>query len=193
MALFLCISINSYAQVANYTFTQSAGTYVPITAVRLLQQQHPHPALVHSMTMFIIYLLGTIPFTFTYDGVGYTGLDISTNGFITFGLAPGGTNYTPISNAALYPGAVSALGGDLNSLFNILGNTGEIRYETVGSEFVIQYSNFRPFSTSTSTTVFWRWNFQIRLNSNGSIKYVYDANFVGAPTSTTRQVGLRGP
>ena len=193
VALFLCISINSYAQVANYTFTQSAGTYVPITGGTIVATATSASG-AGSLDDNVYNLpSGTIPFTFTYDGVGYTGLDISTNGFITFGLAPGGTNYTPISNAALYPGAVSALGGDLNSLFNILGNTGEIRYETVGSEFVIQYSNFRPFSTSTSTTVFWRWNFQIRLHSDGSIRTVYDANFVGAPTSTTRQVGLRGP
>ncbi|MBS1552772.1 MAG: hypothetical protein JST15_11965, partial [Bacteroidetes bacterium] len=193
-ALFLCISINSYAQVASYTFSQSAGTYVPITGGTIVATATGSSGA--ASLDDIVYNLpnGTIPFTFTYDGVGYTGLNISTNGFITLGAtAPGATDYSPISGTGTFAGSLAPFGGDNNALFNILGNTGEIRYQTVGSEFVIQYSNFRPFSTSTSTTLFWRWNFQIRLNSNGSIKYVYDANFVGAPTSGSRQVGVRGP
>lgn len=194
IALFLCISINSYAQVANYTFAQSSGTYTPITGGTIVATATSASGA--GSLDDIVYNLpnGTIPFTFNFDGIGYTGCNITSNGFITFGAtAPSTTNYTPISNVAVYSGAISAFGGDNNALFNILGNTGEIRYETVGSEFIIQYSNFRPFSTSVSTTVFWRWNFQIRLNSSGQINIVYDANFVGAPTSSTRQVGLRGP
>ncbi len=197
-ATLLCLSISANSQVKNYNFSQSSGTYTPITGGTVVATATGSSGAASLDDVIYNLPSGTIPFTFTYDGTGYTGLDISTNGFITLGAtAPSATNYTPISNAATYSGAIAAFGGDLNSLFNILGNTGEIRYETVGSspnrEFVIQYSNFRPFSTSTSTTLFWRWNFQIRLHENNSINIVYDANFVGAPASTTRQVGLRGP
>ena len=197
-ALILSFSLSASAQVKDYTFSQSSGTYTPITGGTIVATATGASGAASLDDIIYNLPAATIPFTFTYDGTGYTGLNISTNGFITLGAtAPGATNYTPISNTATYSGAISPFGGDLNSLFNILGNTGEIRYETVGSspnrEFVIQYSNFRPFSTSTSTTLFWRWNFQIRLHENNSVSFVYDANFVGAVTATTRQVGLRGP
>ncbi len=198
LVLLIAFSINANAQVKNYTFTQSSGTYTPITGGTIVATATGASGAASLDDNIYNLAAATIPFTFTYDGVGYDGLNISTNGFITLGAtAPLGNNYGPINNTATYSGAIAAFGGDLNSLFNILGNTGEIRYETVGSspnrEFVIQYSNFRPFSTSTSTTLFWRWNFQIRLHENNSINIVYDVNFVGAPTATTRQVGLRGP
>jgi hypothetical protein len=52
----------------------------------------------------VIYDLptGTIPFSFTFNSVAYTGCKISTNGFITFGTtAPSAngstTGYTPLS------------------------------------------------------------------------------------------------
>jgi PKD-like domain/Secretion system C-terminal sorting domain/HYR domain/Putative metal-binding motif len=200
----LLFGIQSNAQVSNYLFSQSTGVYTPLTGGTIVATATAASGAGSLDDVVYNVPAATIPFTFTYDGIGYTGLNISTNGFITFGaLAPGTTNYTPLSNTALYERAVAAYGGDLNSLFNILGNTGEIRYETVGiapnREFVIQWKNFRPFSTSTSTTLFWRWNFQIRLSEGGgvanaqTISIVYDANFAGAPTASSRQVGLRGP
>ena len=199
LTLSLLVSQNGFTQVSAYTFTESIGTYTPITGGTVVATATGAGMGAPSLDDTIYNLpTGTIPFSFTFDGIPYTGLNISTNGFITFGIIPPvGTSYTPLSATLAYAGAVSVFGGDNNSLFNILGNTGEIRYQTVGSapnqEFVIQWSNFRPYSTSTSTTLFWRWNYQIRLHQNGTINMDYNANFVGAVTATSRQVGLRGP
>lgn len=194
VALFFCISMNTYAQVAtNYTWSQAAGTYTPITGGTILGTATGNTIGTPSLDDEVYTLPnGTIPFSFVYDGSSYTGLYVSSNGYITFDAAPAAGNYTPISSATTGYKCISALGGDLNSLFNINGNTGEIRYETVGSEFVIQWSHFRPYSTSTSTTIYWNWNFQIRLHSDGTVRVVYDAGFLGAPSSSSRQVGLRG-
>ena len=190
------------AQVNGYAFSQSTGTYTPITGGTILGTANATTGA--GSLDDIIYNLpaSTIPFSFTFDGAPYTGLNISTNGFLTFGAtAPASsgasTGYTPLSAATGYSGAIAAFGRDLNSLNNILGNIGEIRYQTVGSapnqEFVVQWKNFRPWSSSTSTTIFWRWNFQIRLHQNGTINIVYDSNVLGAAAASTIQVGLRGP
>lgn len=186
------------AAVSGYTFSQSTGTYTPITGGTLVATATGASGAASLDDITYNVANGTIPFSFTFDGIAYTGLNINTNGHITFGTtAPSSSNYSPISGTQTYAGAISAFGGDLNSLYNISGNTGSIRYETLGSspnqEFVIQFSNFRPYSTSTSTTIYWKWNFQIRLKeADNSIDIVYDAGFLGSPTSTTRQVGLRG-
>jgi subtilisin-like proprotein convertase family protein len=104
------------AQVAtNYIFTQTTGTYAPITGGTVIQSQSTTEfGTAAGMDDFIYPLTaGTIPFTFTYDGVGHTGCNVSSNGFITFGAtAPTATTYTPISSTTAYAGAISAFGVD---------------------------------------------------------------------------------
>ncbi len=195
IAFFLTIVTGSYGQVPSYAFSQSNGTYTPITGGTVVATATGASGA--ASLDDLNYSAIPIPFTFTFNGIGYTSLTINTNGHVVFGTAGSTSNYTPISSSGTYAGAISAAGRDMNALFNILGNTGQIRYETIGvapnQTFVIQYSNFRPYDTSTSTTTFWRWNFQIRLNeTTNKIDIVYDYNFVGAPTSSTHQVGLRG-
>ncbi|MFH1119993.1 MAG: T9SS type A sorting domain-containing protein [Bacteroidota bacterium] len=193
----LYLSECSLAQVSSYSHASSAGTYTEITGGTIVATATSASGAGSLDDVNYTVASGIIPFNFTFDGNIYTGLTINTNGYITFGAtAPPTNGYTPISATTAYSGSVSAVGRDLNSLFNISGNTGQIRYETVGSapnrEFVVQYKNFRPYSTSTSTTVYWRWNFQIRLKEDNSISVVYNFNFVGAPAAGTGQVGLRG-
>jgi len=194
IAFLLMFGLGANAQITGYGFSEASGAYVPITGGTVVATATANDGGVGSLDDNIYNLPnGTIPFTFTFNGTGYTGLNISTNGFITFGAtAPAGTNYAPISSTAGYSGAIAAWAGDSNSLFAIGGFTGEIRYQTVGSEFVIQWSNFTPYVSSAPTTDYWRWNYQIRLHSDGTIRLVYDSNFAGAPLSNTRQIGLRG-
>jgi hypothetical protein len=188
---------SSWGQISGYTFTSAAGTYTEITGGTII-------ATASSLSGAgslddVIYTLadGTIPFNFGFNGTNYTGLRVSTNGFITFGTTAPATNlYSPISSTAAYAGCIAAIGRDLNALYNVGGYTGEIRYETLSSTpdriFVIQYKNFRPYSTS-GVAPYWRWNFQIRLyETSNVIKFVYDFNFSGVPTASTAQVGLRG-
>src|SRR5205085_9623368 len=120
---------------------------------------------------------GSFPFTFNFNGVGYTGCNVSTNGFITFGTTlPGTTLYTPISGTTAYDGSIAAFGGDINSVFSIASATGELRWEAVGAapnrEIVIQWQNYRP-AFSTSATNAYVFDFQIRLAESGAIRVVY--------------------
>lgn len=198
MFLFL-VAFYANSQVSAYTFLSESGTYTEITGGTVLATATAASGA--GSLDDVVYTLpaGTIPFTFNFNGSGYTGFNLSTNGFITFGAtAPTTGTYTPISSTTAYAGCLAPIGRDLNSLFNVSGYTGEIRYQTLGVApnrvFVIQYKNFRPYSTSTATTPIWRWNFQIHLvETTNAVKFVYDFNFVGAPTSGTAQVGLRGP
>lgn len=108
------IPILTLGQVYHYVFSQSMGTYIPISGGTVVASA---TASTNSGSMDdLIYNLpdGTIPFTFIFDGAGYTGLNISSNGFITFGsTAPLTTNYTPIANAGNYNGAIAAAGRDI--------------------------------------------------------------------------------
>jgi hypothetical protein len=77
------------------------------------------------------------------------------------------------------------------------GPANELRWEVLGSSpnqvFVAQWSNFRRFGTTLTTTQDTNLNFQIRLHENGDIQCVYGACNPGLTTTTAiHQVGLRG-
>jgi subtilisin-like proprotein convertase family protein len=199
--LLLLVVTGANAQVNTYVFAQSSGTYTPITAGTVVVTATAATGAGSLDDNTYTMPAGTIPFTFTFNGIGYTGFNINTNGFISFGATvPAGASYTPISATTTYDGAIAAWGGDINSVWTLAGVTGDIRYQVVGSapnrEMVIQWTNFRP-SYTTSTTAGYVFDFQIRLaESSNAIKVVYGgtlANIIGTTTfSGTRQIGLRG-
>jgi hypothetical protein len=190
---------NVHAQVAAYSFAQSTGSYTEITGGTVIATATTNSGA--TAMDDVNYAVNFAPFSFTYDGTAYTNLNLNSNGYITFGatLPPTGSPYTPISSAVAYSGAVAAFGGDIIGFFNLGGLTSQLRWEIVGTapnrELVLQWKDFRPYYT-TSTTLVYRTNFQIRLKENGNVvEVVYgpSGNVVGAPTSSgTRQIGLRG-
>ncbi|GAA4352237.1 hypothetical protein GCM10023185_11680 [Hymenobacter saemangeumensis] len=170
----------AWAQVTTYSFSQSSGTYTAIMGTSLNGSTFTADDVNYTLAA------GTIPFTFTFNGTGYTGLTVNTNGYITFGANPPATNlYTPISATTGYAGAISALGFDQQGLA-----TGQMTYATVGTApnraFVIQWADWRSWNSTGEN-----YNYQIRLNENNTIDIVYGAFTVGA-TARTPQVGLRG-
>lgn len=191
----------SFAQVSAYNFQQSTAIYTDITGGTVVATATGTTGAASLDDVIYDLPAGTIPFSFTFDNVAYTGCKISTNGFITFGTtAPSATGsttgYTPLSATTAYSGAASPVGRNLNAYFfsGIPAQTGEIRYQTLGSSpnrtFVIQWKNFKTFNTS-GTTYGPVLNFQVRLSEgSGSIQFSY--NFSGAFVSSTAQVGLRG-
>lgn len=164
----------SYSQVASlYSFSTTSGTYTAITGGTSL------------LTTFDDVISNvTIP-SFNFNGTNYTSANISSNGFITFGAtAPSGTNYTPISNTATYSGVISAFGGDLT---NAASGSPEIRYQTVGSEFIVQWKSITRYNVASEFI-----SFQIRLNtSTNDISIVYGGT-ITPQTGSNLQVGLRG-
>jgi hypothetical protein len=183
--LMLCIGMTAQTNIANYTFASSMGTYVPITGASTF------------VTTWDNNISAAIPLggTFTFGTATYTTCYISSNGFITFGGAPTGTNYTPMSTLGSATGAISAYGQDANSS-EVAGATPAITYTNIGGatgEFVVQYADHANyFGRSTE-----RLNFQIRLNlATGAINIVYGSWTAPSPAAgtsgITAHVGIRG-
>jgi|GEM_PF-2456863 len=173
---FILYSFKGNAQVASlYTFATSAGTYTAITGGTQS----------HGATFDDAIVSATIP-SFNFNGTNYTTINISSNGFITFGAtAPGSTLHTPISGTTAYSGAISAFGADLN--YAAAGSP-EVRYETVGNEFIVQWQDARRYNIASE-----RISFQIRLNTTtNEINIVYGGTITPGSDATYLQVGLRG-
>jgi len=175
---FMILAIFSFAftnaQVNGYVFTQTAGTFTPITGGTVLVT----PSADDERYSVVL------PTAFTFNGVSYTDVRVSTNGFLTFGTTnPDTNNYTPLSSTTAYGGAVAGYGRDLNSA----GAGSEIRWEQLGDEIIFQWLNVRRYNVTGEQI-----NFQIRLNTvNSEVKVVYGAVVAGSNT-TYAQVGLRG-
>ncbi|MBC7641650.1 MAG: immunoglobulin domain-containing protein, partial [Flavobacterium sp.] len=178
--LILC-DLSANAQVANYTFSESSGTYTDLVS----------PTTAISSGWDNTVTANTIPigFTFGFNGTNYTTCSISSNGFITFGSTVSGiTNYTPISSTTGYAGAIAALGVDMG---DFTGNN--ISYLTTGASpnrvFSVQWKDADRFARGDG------FNFQIQLNeSSNIIKIIYGFCL---PTGNNAQniavqVGLRG-
>ena len=126
----------------------------------------------------------TIP-SFHFNETAYTQIYISANGFITFGSAPAGNNYTPLSSAASYAAAISAFGTNLQAR----NGGSRVLYQQVGDEFVIEWRGLRRLGLTEGL------NFQIRLNSvTRGISMVYGGVAPGPDAGVTFQpeVGIRG-
>ncbi|MEP7264260.1 MAG: hypothetical protein ABI772_07180 [Bacteroidota bacterium] len=184
-----------------YDFNTSSEVYTEITGGTVLATATANSGAASIDDVIFNLPTATLPFSFKFDNINYTGLNISSNGFITFGATPpsatgSGTGFVPISAVTGYSGAASAFGRNLNAYF-ISGNpsqTGELRYQLTGSapnrKFIIQFKNFRPFATGS---VFGQvLNFQIRLvETTNAIEVIYGT--CSLSSTGTAQVGLRGP
>lgn len=183
--LMLCVGMTAQTNIANYTFASSMGTYVPITGASTF------------VTTWDNNISAAIPLggTFTFGTATYTACYISANGFITFGAAPSGTNYTPMSTLGTTSGAIAAYGQDANNS-TVAGAAPAITYTNIGGttgEFVVQYADHANYYGRAEE----RLNFQIRLNlATGAINIVYGSWTVPSPNSggsgITAHVGIRG-
>ena len=175
-------SVSSMAQtnIANYRFASGTSTYTPITGGTVFATTYDNDV------SAAITMGGTFPF----GGSNMTTCYISSNGFITFGAAPGTATYTPMSTLGSTTGAISAFGQDGGNS-TVSGAAAEIKYLNTGTEFVVQFQDHANYWASAEE----RMNFQIRLEySTGIVKIVY-GNCTLASTTTsglTAQVGIRG-
>ncbi|WP_181369480.1 GEVED domain-containing protein [Flavobacterium album] len=175
--LFMLLGVmqGSFAQVASYTFTQSNGTYTAITGGTL-----------HGTAIDDNNYSFTLPFTFTYNGTGYTVARPTSNGFLVLGgSAPSTSQYTPLSSGTTNF-AISAMARDLNST---------IRSEVIGTApnrvYVCQWSSAYRYAVGSGENL----NAQIRLyEGTNKIDIVY-GTFTTTNTAVGTgaiQVGLRG-
>ena len=131
-----CIPLNLAAQVStSYSFSASSGSYSEISGGTQLWGGF------NGTFDDQVSSAQTIP-SFNFNGTAYTEMYVSANGVITFGSAPSGTNYTPLSSGESYAGAISAFGADIeNRSTNFTTRT--VRWQTVGNEVIVQWKNAR--------------------------------------------------
>lgn len=167
-----------------YGFTKSNGAYTALPSTKTIWQSGA------TLNTNLVSAAINLPSSFKFNGKAYTSIYISNNGFITFSKPGTATNYTPLSTdtstaANMYDGAVA---GFSNNLRNANTATSEISYDTVGSKFIVQFTDLQGSSASTAQLI----NFQIQLDlSNNSISIVY-GNCVSGTSTLTGQVGLKG-
>ena len=185
------------AQASAYSFVQSTGgAFTPLTSGTVLAAASANSG---TASLYNVSYPLTIPFSFNYNGKLYTDLKVSSNGYIAFGGTDDTVASTPISGTYNWEGSVSAWGRAINTFYSINNTTGDIQWEVLGTapnrELVIQWTNFRPTYT-TSTTAVYAFSFQIRLKeTSNQIEMVYTpgAYLLGTTTfASTAQVGLRG-
>jgi hypothetical protein len=196
--LFLCLSsmLSVKAQVSAYTMSSATiASYSPLTVAggaSEISWTNPVPA--PSATLnWDNHNSSIVPigFNFNYNGTVYTTVNVSPNGFITFGsTAPSVTNYNPIASSEGYSGAISVYGANLRN------NNVSIKYKTdlILRTLTIEYVGLRVNATGTS--IAGTLNMQIVLNESGLIDMIYKPttapNTLNALTVMYGQIGLRG-
>lgn len=202
LLLFFIVCGNLQAQVNNYVFAQSNGSYTTLAAPTILGTATGSGMGNQSLDDIIYPLNFPGGFSFQFNGQAYTSCNISTNGFITFGAtAPSSSNYLPIGTtnaAATYAGAISVWGEDNNAAYiTSPAIAGSLRYQLLGSapnrQLVIEWKDFRPHFGSSPEYTF---NYQVRLiETTNVIQFVYGqlTYYSGSvPIIGNAQVGLRG-
>jgi hypothetical protein len=101
--LMITTSLSLTAQVSSYTFSQSAGTYTPITGGTVLGVPG------NDDTSFPTNPIG---FSFCYNGALYTEFGVNSNGWITMGNGAVTSSYTAISSG-INNNVIAALNYDL--------------------------------------------------------------------------------
>jgi hypothetical protein len=168
--------------VSAYNFAATSGTYTPITGGTVVASS--------SWDDTGAAIAAPIGFSYMFNGVNYTTCNINLNGYVSFGTTTSTTNYTPISTlTANEVGIIAAFGRDLQGVTT----TGEVRYLSTATEFIVQWSNARRYNGTTSNAE--SFNFQIHLVKNTNQAYIVYGTFsnaISASNSSSPQVGLRG-
>lgn len=195
-ALLSVVNFSANAQVSAYTSAQLPG---PATYAYLNSSTKTH---VHTGANWNDAVTATpvnIGFPFVFNGISYTTTNISSNGFITFGaVAPSATNYTHISSADGYAGAIgysfnwwiiAAAGtpqdNDVSYFLDTSGGVGN-------RIFKVEYRNVRKYDTNatpdTGNITFQIWLYE----GTNIVDVVVDVQSAGFGANTAAQMGLRG-
>lgn len=186
------MSMGAYAQVGppqatnpntnnGYGFTQSTGTYTPLSAGRTIWQSGT------TLGTDAVSAAINLPSPFKYNGKSYSAVYISNNGFVTLGTPALSNTYTGLSTDTSTP-YEGAFAGFATNLRHANTTTSEISYETVGSNFIVQFTDLQGSSAAAAQTL----NFQIQFDlTSNNVNIVY-GNCVSGTASLTGQVGIRG-
>ncbi len=164
-----------------YGFTQTGGSYTPLSSNRTVWQAGA------TLGTDMVSAAINLPSTFKFNGKSYNAVYLSNNGFVTFGSPALATTYTGLSTDTTIP-YEGAFAGFAVNLKNANTTTSEISYETVGSKFIVQFTDLQGSSASAGQLL----NFQIQFDMvSNSISIVY-GNCVSGTATLSGQVGIRG-
>jgi len=171
--LLACFNTTN-AQVSAYTFAQGAGTFTALTAT---YTQHTS-----GTTDYATYTNIPLGFTFCFNGVNYTAISISNDGYIVMGSTIWGTT-VPISSGSEF-NVISAYAADLQGL-----GTGSLRSKMTGTapnrQFTVEWQHYEHYFGADD------YSFQIILTETTNlIEIIYTGTTTVA--SNTSQVGLKG-
>jgi len=200
LLLPFCIS----AQVSNYVFTQSSGTYSTISGGTVFGNTTSDDQVFVDPLLPLGGFGGTngpgipIGFNFTFNSILFDRIGINNNGWIFFGQSGANPSvnsnssngYVGISATSTAPAPlqhrVAALSRDLQAQVG-----GDLRVETIGTApnrvCVVQWNNYRKFAATGDN-----YNFQIRLNETSDVVEVAYGTFINNATTGFVEVGLRG-
>jgi Zn-dependent metalloprotease len=132
-----------------YAFTDISATGTPVT----LSDDSASPAI-------------PLPFAFSFYGVDYSTVFISSNGHLTFGTASTDFSNDPVPTAATPNNFVAGYWDDLNP-----GAGGQVDYQTMADgSFVVQYTAVPRYGGTTGTVTM-----QVILSASGAITYQYQS------------------
>ncbi len=191
LACVLAVGVSMSAQVGppqaanpntnnGYGFTQTNGTYTPLSSNRTVWQAGA------TLATDAVSAAINLPSAFKFNGRSYNAVYLSNNGFVTLGLPALATTYTALStDTTPYEGAFAGFAVNLK---NANTTTSEIAYETVGSKFIVQFTDLQGSSASAAQLL----NFQIQFDMvSNSVSIVY-GNCVSGAATLTGQVGVKG-
>ncbi len=185
------------AQVSAYQYSTSNGTYTPITGGTVLgdastdDQRFVDPAtpLGGTTTAGPGFPIG---FNFTFGGVVYDKVGINANGWINLGVS---TVSVPATSSPISGSSIQVQAPFARDLIARAGS--QIRIETLGTTpnqmLVVQWSNFKRWTSTTGGYDSDTLNFQVILNeASNTIQFAYGkmktaSTIVGDPI-----IGLKG-
>ena len=174
---FALTALCANAQVSSYTFSQSAGTYTPITGTVLGTSTNDDN----------VFNALPIGFPVCFNGQTYTTFSVNANGFIVMGNTAV-SSYTSLSTGT----SNNVIAGFNNDLQGDAAG-GSLEYATIGTSpnqtLVVQWTNYDRWPSGSNFDVY---NFQIRISeTTGLVEIVY-GTFTTSQAFYTGQVGLRG-
>lgn len=164
-------------QVGDYSFSTSTSTYTSLTSGDTLSSLSGDD---------VISAIVPLGFNFQFDGLQFSKIKVSSNGFISFDTTITSSYATNSLSGTGKPSTVIApLWDDLH------GNSGWVIKELSGSAgshvFSVEWKNMRWRYTGSSASV----SFQLKLyEATGSIEFSY--NYFGAATTPSASIGLKG-
>jgi hypothetical protein len=177
----LLVTSSVIGQVANYTFSQSVGTYSAISGGTAITPS--------GTTYFDDNSYGSlnIGFNFNWRGTVFTQFGLNENGFISMGATAPSSSYTSISSGS----SNDVIAGFNYDLYGLVANGAEIRYQTLGTApnriLVVQFKNFGFYSAGLAD-----FNFQFQLYETTNVVNIVYGTYAGTSISNSLQVGLRG-